>query len=226
MPAGAEYAQAVAWAVETGVTKGTSDTAFSPDSVCTRGQIVTFLHRALGTVPEEPPVSDSEKYALEVLERLKDRYPAGTGFAGGYTQDMRRLTGGGDSVDVQAVINQYWCADYPGQRASTVFDCGGWTAFVSDSIFGTSGFPARMTSISDVRPGDIVVVCNSQRQMVRVFAAASRASALAGQDGWYTVQKTDVSGSGADVRVEYGAAQCEDAYTHVWTRYPAGQPSA
>lgn len=43
----AEYAQAVAWAVEQGITQGTSATAFSPDMTCTRGQIVTFLHRDL-----------------------------------------------------------------------------------------------------------------------------------------------------------------------------------
>lgn len=41
------YADAVAWAVERGVTFGTSATAFSPDNVCTRGQIVTFLYRWL-----------------------------------------------------------------------------------------------------------------------------------------------------------------------------------
>ncbi len=46
VPADADYANAVAWAVEQGVTAGTSDTTFSPDKVCTRGQIVTFLHRA------------------------------------------------------------------------------------------------------------------------------------------------------------------------------------
>lgn len=45
VPAGAAYAQAVSWAVERGVTRGTSDTAFSPNDTCTRGQIVTFLHR-------------------------------------------------------------------------------------------------------------------------------------------------------------------------------------
>ena len=45
--AGAEYADAVAWAVEQGVTAGTSDTTFSPESVCTRGQIVSFLYRGL-----------------------------------------------------------------------------------------------------------------------------------------------------------------------------------
>ena len=46
--AGASYAQAVAWAVNVGVTTGTSDVTFSPDNICTRGQIVTFLYRALG----------------------------------------------------------------------------------------------------------------------------------------------------------------------------------
>lgn len=41
----ASCSQAVAWAVEKGVTNGTSATTFSPDSICTRGQIVTFLYR-------------------------------------------------------------------------------------------------------------------------------------------------------------------------------------
>lgn len=44
--ADAAYAQAVAWAVEQEITKGTSDTTFGPDDTCTRGQIVTFLYRA------------------------------------------------------------------------------------------------------------------------------------------------------------------------------------
>ena len=43
---GASYAEAVAWAVEHGITTGTSPTTFEPDLVCTRGQIVTFLYRA------------------------------------------------------------------------------------------------------------------------------------------------------------------------------------
>ena len=47
VPADASYAQAVAWAVEQGVTSGTTDTTFSPDDTCTRGQIVTFLYRAM-----------------------------------------------------------------------------------------------------------------------------------------------------------------------------------
>lgn len=47
VPANADYAQAVAWAVEQEITSGTSATTFSPDSVCTRGQIVSFLYRGL-----------------------------------------------------------------------------------------------------------------------------------------------------------------------------------
>ncbi len=40
-----ECAAAVAWALDKGITNGTTDTTFSPERVCTRGQIVTFLYR-------------------------------------------------------------------------------------------------------------------------------------------------------------------------------------
>lgn len=46
VPASASYAKAVSWAVEQGITKGTTPTTFSPSKTCTRGQIVTFLYRA------------------------------------------------------------------------------------------------------------------------------------------------------------------------------------
>lgn len=46
VPAGSYYYDAVLWAVENGVTKGTSDTTFSPNANCSRGQIVTFLWRS------------------------------------------------------------------------------------------------------------------------------------------------------------------------------------
>jgi len=44
----ADYAMAVSWAVANGITQGTSATTFTPDQVCTRGQIVTFLWRTIG----------------------------------------------------------------------------------------------------------------------------------------------------------------------------------
>ena len=44
---GSYYEKAVAWAIENGVTTGTTTTTFSPDATCTRAQAVTFLARAL-----------------------------------------------------------------------------------------------------------------------------------------------------------------------------------
>ena len=44
---GSYYEKAVAWAIENGITTGTTATTFSPDATCTRGQSVTFLYRAL-----------------------------------------------------------------------------------------------------------------------------------------------------------------------------------
>lgn len=46
VPQTAYYADAVKWAVDHGITTGTSATAFSPNASCTRAQIVTFLYRA------------------------------------------------------------------------------------------------------------------------------------------------------------------------------------
>ena len=49
VPANSWYAGAVAWAVEQGITSGTSDTTFSPNVSCTRAQMMTFLWRASGS---------------------------------------------------------------------------------------------------------------------------------------------------------------------------------
>ena len=56
----AYYYKAVLWAVEQGITNGTSDTTFSPDETCTRAQIVTFLWR----YEEQPaPAGSSNPFA-------------------------------------------------------------------------------------------------------------------------------------------------------------------
>ena len=84
VPADSYYAKAVAWAVEQGITKGSSDTTFSPNATCTRAQIVTFLWRS-----QKSPASDSVNpftdvaadayYASAVL------WAAGNGITGGTT---------------------------------------------------------------------------------------------------------------------------------------------
>ena len=58
VPSGSYYYDAVLWAMEQGITKGTSDTAFSPNASCTRAQIVTFLWRANGS----PAVSGNSAF--------------------------------------------------------------------------------------------------------------------------------------------------------------------
>ena len=45
VPADSYYAQAVAWAIENGITAGVGNGRFDPNSTCTRGQIATFLYR-------------------------------------------------------------------------------------------------------------------------------------------------------------------------------------
>ncbi len=49
IPSDAYYAEAVKWAVKNSITSGTSETTFSPDTPCTRGQVMTFLWRASGS---------------------------------------------------------------------------------------------------------------------------------------------------------------------------------
>jgi len=46
VPENKYYAGPVRWAVSQGITNGTSANTFSPDQICTRGEIVTFLYRA------------------------------------------------------------------------------------------------------------------------------------------------------------------------------------
>ena len=57
---GAYYYSAVLWAVEKGITNGTSDKTFSPDETCTRAQIVTFLWRYEG---QPTPTSTNNPFA-------------------------------------------------------------------------------------------------------------------------------------------------------------------
>ena len=81
--AGSYYETAVLWAVENGITKGTSDTMFSPDATCTRAQIVTFLWRsqkspAAGTANPFADVKSTAYYADAVLWAVKEDITKGT----------------------------------------------------------------------------------------------------------------------------------------------------
>ena len=84
--AGSYYETAVLWAVEQGITKGTSDTMFSPDATCTRAQIVTFLWRsqkspAAGMANPFADVAADTYYIDAVLWAVKHNITVGTTFS-------------------------------------------------------------------------------------------------------------------------------------------------
>ena len=80
---GAYYYDAVLWAVEQGITSGTSATTFAPDVICTRAQAVTFLYRAAGspavTGGSFADVAADAYYADAVAWAVSENITAGTG---------------------------------------------------------------------------------------------------------------------------------------------------
>ena len=83
VPVGSYYYDAVLWAVENGITKGTSDTTFSPNMTCSRAQIVTFLWRSeksptAGTANPFADVKSTAYYADAVLWAVKENITKGT----------------------------------------------------------------------------------------------------------------------------------------------------
>ncbi len=83
VPAGSYYYDAVLWAAENGITKGTSDTTFSPNMTCTRAQIVAFLWRsekspAAGTANPFADVKSTDYYADAVLWAVREDITKGT----------------------------------------------------------------------------------------------------------------------------------------------------
>ena len=83
VPVGSYYYDAVLWAVENGITEGTSDTTFSPNDTCTRAQIVAFLWRsekspAAGTANPFADVKSTAYYAGAVLWAVKEDITKGT----------------------------------------------------------------------------------------------------------------------------------------------------
>ena len=84
VPVGSYYYNAVLWAIENGITEGTSDTTFSPDATCSRAQIVTFLWRAGGSPAASgnsafTDVASDAYYAAAVIWAEKNDITGGIG---------------------------------------------------------------------------------------------------------------------------------------------------
>ena len=125
------YADAVAWAVENGITKGTGDgTTFSPDDLCTRAQMAVFLWRAAGE-PEPKSagsfsdVAEDTYYAKAVAWAVENGITKGTGDGTTFSPDdfctraqmvtfLSRLADGktsGSSVTFTDVMSGAYYAD-------------------------------------------------------------------------------------------------------------------
>ena len=253
----AQYQEAVKNVFALGIITGYSDGTFGGENVMNRGQGCVVIYRmaqytpaADGPVtpdadvppatepetpeqPETPTVKTlrngqpiTEENVLELLVELQANYPEGTDFANGYTYAMRQSVGGGGSVDVNRVTNTYTRSE--GGKTSTTSGCGGWAAFVSDYIFGTSGFPARKVSIENVRPGDIEIQLDGNNKLKHVAIVTSKPVYDAECDvwRWNTTDGTTATGKNTDpyyVTWKLGDGcwpDMMDQMAHFYTRYP------
>lgn len=133
--ADAYYADAVKWAYEKNVTKGTSATTFGPMETCTRGQVVTFLWRAKGcpepttTVNPFTDVAESDYFYKAVLWAVEN----------GITNGVSDTTfGSGNTCTSAHVVTFLWRANGKPAAAgeSTMADSGQW---YSDAVAWADG---------------------------------------------------------------------------------------
>ena len=111
VPPEADYAPAVAWAVETGITSGSTEATFSPDAICTRGQIATFLYRCMNETPEKVELPEdpapSPAPAPELQEEARPlRTYTGTGEARSLGLDGSEFTSDG-VYDAEITVDVY-----------------------------------------------------------------------------------------------------------------------
>lgn len=233
----ASYAGAVSWAVEAGVTKGTGNGVFSPESVCTRGQIVTFLHRALAgggnqeaKVPETPAGDGvltngkpaTEENVLAMIQELLKKYPKGMAWE---TYTFRTGT---PSTAIRQLYSNYTWNNAP---LSTMAGCSGFASLVSDSIFGSGDAnPARKVPVEYVRPGDVIIKLNSEDKLFHVATAASRTHDIYEVSGYRypVITMYDGNHSGKVLYDTYAPIYSKTnplydtgEYVEVWTRYPS-----
>ena len=99
LPKGSYYEPAVIWAVSEGITNGTDSTHFSPDAVCTRGQIVTFLWRYAG--------SADDGYSVPFRDVIQEMYytsAVGRAFNNHITEGINRLLFAPDTTCTRAQV--------------------------------------------------------------------------------------------------------------------------
>lgn len=177
-----QYRDAVKTAFAKGLIGGYADGCFHGERTMNRGQAAAVIYRAQRLVPvqaaaEPAPSAEAEQpeapaqkpgaasagyltngkaitveNVVELLAELRANYPDDTDFRNGYAG-----LGSGrnpNSNCIRKITNQYWSNQT--QHTSTTFGCGGWAAFVEDSLFGQDA-TFRPTTVDKVRPGDLVI---------------------------------------------------------------------
>lgn len=131
VPEDAEYAPAVKWAVENGITSGVGNNRFDPLKTCTRGEIVTFLWRMAGS--PEPKADHSftdvpaESYcAKAVAWAVAEGITNGTG-GGRFSPDL-------PCTRAQCVTFLYRAAGCPAVEGEIVFTDVEPDAFYTDAV--------------------------------------------------------------------------------------------
>lgn len=134
--AGAYYKDAVSWAVEKGITSGTTAATFSPDATCTRAQAMTFLWKAAGS-PEPTNASNpftdiasSDYYYKAVLWAVEKGITSGTSAV--------TFSPNATVTRAQAVTFQYHAAGSPDVTAETQFADVAANAYYADAVLWAS----------------------------------------------------------------------------------------
>ncbi len=129
---GAYYIDAVEWAVEEGVTGGTTANTFAPGATCTRAQTVTFLWRAAGspepktTVNPFTDVKADAYYYKAVLWAVENGITTGTG-------DGTTFNPGGTVTRAQVVTFLHRAAGKPAAAAAAFTDVAAGT-YYADAV--------------------------------------------------------------------------------------------
>ena len=131
VPAGSYYEDAVVWAVEKGITSGTSAVTFDPNGNCTRAQAVTFLWRAAGSPAPKSMNSFADVpadayYAKAVAWAVENGITSGTG-GGKFSPDAT-------CTRAQIVTFLYRAAGSPAVSGGSVFSDVKAGAYYADAV--------------------------------------------------------------------------------------------
>lgn len=156
---GAPYAQAVAWAVNSGITNGTGERTFSPSSICTRGQIMTFLYRCMvEPMPVNPTLAvPSTPSGSDWSAAYRDFVFNGVFLTAQYPYEFVGMTAWGDEEDHKVMLrdfdsdgipelmitngftgqidNHSYVYTYTGGRIEYIGNCMAYCSYIPNSSF-------------------------------------------------------------------------------------------